>query len=52
MYLSDWAGPPVSANYMAFGYTAAQNGRLVLMGYFYNVTQPGRCQRASIRQDL
>jgi TolB protein len=40
MYLSDWAGPPVSANYMAFGYTAAQNGRLVLMGYFYNVTQP------------
>ena len=40
MYLSDWAGPPVSANYLAFGYTAAQNGRLVLMGYFYNVTQP------------
>ena len=37
MYLSDWAGPPVSANYLAFGYTAAQNGRLVLMGYFYNV---------------
>ena len=40
MYLSDWAGPPVSANYLAFGYTAAQNGRLVLMGYFYNVTHP------------
>jgi TolB protein len=40
MYLSDWAGPPVSANYLAFGYTAAQNGRLVLMGYFYNVAQP------------
>ena len=40
MYLSDWAGPPVSANYLAFGYTAAQGGRLVLMGYFYNVTQP------------
>jgi TolB protein len=40
MYLSDWAGPPVSANYLAFGYTAAQNGRLVLMGYFYNVNQP------------
>src|SRR5688572_27086089 len=40
MYLSDWAGPPVSANYMAFGYTAAQNGRLVLMGWFYNVNQP------------
>ena len=40
MYLSDWAGPPVSANYLAFGYTAVQGGRLVLMGYFYNVTQP------------
>jgi TolB protein len=40
MYLSDWAGPPVTANYLAFGYTAAQGGRLVLMGYFYNVTQP------------
>ena len=40
MYLSDWAGPPVSANYLAFGYTAAQGGRLVLMGWFYNVDQP------------
>jgi TolB protein len=40
MYLSDWAGPPVSANYLAFGYTAAQNGRLVLMAWFYNVNQP------------
>ncbi len=40
MYLSDWAGPPVSANYLAFGYTAAQGGRLVLMGWFYNVNQP------------
>ena len=40
MYLSDWAGPPVTANYLAFGYTAVQGGRLVLMGYFYNVTQP------------
>lgn len=40
MYLGDWAGPPVSANYLAFGYTASQGGRLVLMGWFYNVTQP------------
>ena len=40
MYFSDWAGPPVTANYLAFGYTAVQGGRLVLMGYFYNVTQP------------
>src|SRR6478609_5408047 len=34
------APPPVTANYLAFGYTAVQGGRLVLMGYFYNVTQP------------
>ena len=51
MYLSDWAGPPVSANYLAFGYTAVQGGRLVLMGYFYNVTQPdaanARCSERS-----
>jgi TolB protein len=40
MYLSDWAGPPVGANYLAFGYTAVQGGRLVLMGWFYNVNQP------------
>lgn len=38
--LRDWAGPPVNANYMAFGYTAVQNGRLVLFGYFYNVSVP------------
>lgn len=37
--LGDWAGPPVSANYLAFGYTAIQNNQLVLYGYFYNVTQ-------------
>ncbi len=35
----DWSGPPVNASYMAFGYTAVQNGRLVLFGWFYNVAQ-------------
>ena len=38
--LADWSGPPVSANYLAFGYTAEQNGQLVLFGYLYNVNQP------------
>ncbi len=38
--LGDWSGPPVSANYLAFGYTAEQNGQLVLFGWLYNVGQP------------
>jgi TolB protein len=38
-WLTDWSGPPVSASFLAFGYTAVQSGRLVLFGYFYNVTQ-------------
>ena len=39
LLLGDWAGPPVSANYLAFGYTAARDNQLVLFGWFYNVTQ-------------
>jgi TolB protein len=38
--LQDWAGPPVSTSDLVFGYTAAQNGLLVLYGYVYNVRQP------------
>ena len=30
--LSDWAGTPVNASHLVFGYTAAQNGVLVLYG--------------------
>src|SRR5258708_5681835 len=33
-WLTDWSGPPVNANYLAFGYTAPQEGRLLLFGYF------------------
>ena len=29
-YLSDWSGPPANSTYLAFGYTAAQNGQIVL----------------------
>ena len=39
-WLSDWASPPVSANYLAFGYTAPQNNVLVLYGWLFNVGQP------------
>jgi TolB protein len=37
--LADWSRPPVSANYLAFGYTAAQDGRLVLFGYLFDASQ-------------
>jgi TolB protein len=36
-WLTDWSGPPVSANYLAFGYTAVQNGVLVLRGWLYDL---------------
>ncbi len=39
LYLGDWSGPPSNATYLAFGYTAAQNGQLVLYGWLYNVQQ-------------
>lgn len=39
-WLTDWSGPPVSANYLAFGYTAVQDGQMVLFGWLYNVVQP------------
>src|SRR6516225_9464255 len=29
-WLTDWSNPPASANYLVFGYTGAQEGRLVL----------------------
>ena len=38
-WLTDWSNPPVQANYLAFGYTGVQDGRLVLSGWLYNVGQ-------------
>ncbi len=38
-WLSDWSGPPVNTNYLAFGYAAAQNNQFVLYGWLYNVQQ-------------
>ncbi|HLW75858.1 MAG TPA: hypothetical protein VKS01_02715 [Bryobacteraceae bacterium] len=38
-WLTDWSGPPVSANDLVFGYTAVQNGQLVLRGWLFNLSQ-------------
>ncbi len=38
-WLTDWSGPPVNAQFLAFGYTGVQDNQLVLFGYLYNVTQ-------------
>jgi TolB protein len=38
-WLTDWSGPPVNGNYLAFGYTATQNGQLALYGWLYDVKQ-------------
>jgi TolB protein len=37
---SNWTRPPVSANYLAFGYTAVQDNQILLYGNFFNVGQP------------
>jgi TolB protein len=42
--LAGWASPPVSANYLAFGFTAVQNDVLVLSGWLYNVRQTSTAQ--------
>src|SRR6185312_17499359 len=31
--MSDWAAPPASANYLAFGYAGVQNGVFVVRGW-------------------
>ncbi len=38
--MAQWSGPPVNGNWLAFGYTAEQNGQLVLYGWLFNVQQP------------
>ena len=37
---SEWARPPVSANYLAFGYTAVQDNQILLYGNLFSVGQP------------
>jgi len=41
MALADWAGSPVNASHLAYGYTADQNGTLVLYGYLNATNAPG-----------
>jgi TolB protein len=39
-WMTDWSGPPVSANFIAIGYTALQNGVFVLRGWLMNLGNP------------
>ena len=39
LYMIDWSGPPASANYLAFGYTAVQNDVLVLYGWLFDLSR-------------
>jgi TolB protein len=39
LWMSDWSGPPPSANYLAFGYTAVQNGVFVLRGWLFDLSR-------------
>ncbi len=38
-WMSDWSNPPTQATYLASGYTAVQNGVLVLYGWLYDLTK-------------
>ena len=40
LWMSDWAGAPVNATYLTFGFTAAQNGVFVVQGYVFDMRQP------------
>ena len=40
LWMRDWSGPPVNANFLAFGYTAMQNGVLVLYGNLFDMNRP------------
>jgi TolB protein len=38
-WMADWSGPPANANYLASGYTAPQNGVLVLYGWLFDLSR-------------
>lgn len=38
--LNDWAGAPVNAGYLGFGYAAEQAGQFVAFGHLYNTAVP------------
>lgn len=37
--MQDWSSPPAQANFLVFGYTAPQNGVLVLQGWLYDLSK-------------
>ena len=39
LWMSDWSNPPAQANYLAIGYTAAQNSMFVLRGWLVDLSQ-------------
>ncbi|HWB86821.1 MAG TPA: hypothetical protein VG675_21935 [Bryobacteraceae bacterium] len=39
LWMTDWSSPPVSANYLAIGYTAVQNNVLVLYGWLLDLSR-------------
>jgi TolB protein len=41
-WMKDWSMPPTQANYLAFGYTYATNGVLVLQGWFVDLSNGGQ----------
>jgi TolB protein len=38
-WMTDWSNPPASANYLAFGYAAEQNGVLMLFGNLFDLSR-------------
>ena len=38
-WMTDWSNPPTAANYLAFGYTAEQNGVLMLFGNLFDLSR-------------
>jgi TolB protein len=45
-WMQDWSGPPLQANYLAFGYTAIQQNVFILQGWLYDLSKgnPGNAQ--------
>src|SRR5579872_496536 len=39
LWMSDWAGAPVSATYLTFGFTAAAQNSFVVQGYVFELRQ-------------
>jgi len=38
-WMQDWSSPPTQARYLAFGYTAVQNGVFVLQGWLFDLSK-------------